>query len=164
MKKTYFVEIVMNNLGEMASNTRFLRCNIQAHNPDMATNKALSHYVHYYTGGDKGRFYVQCCWEVDVPKRELFEKHWRTIIKNSAIDESKADALLTWDVCNAGWSNPIIHYEPTKGGYMIQLHNHMEMAYDFKLFKGHTKAVYDKAVKWVKANTFRGDHYREPKL
>jgi len=80
--KTYFVEIVYQNEGKKFRGSQYLRCNIQAHDKDHAKQKALEHYVADYTGGDKGEFYVQCCWFEEVPTREILEKHWEAATKS----------------------------------------------------------------------------------
>lgn len=177
--KTYFVEIVFNNEDKYINKCQFLRCYVQAKDKEQASQKALDHYRPHYTAGDKGEFKVQCCWVVNVPTREIFEKYWKVVTnsyfpapvtagdfevigyRKSYLDETKKDVMSTWDACNAEWASPAVHYEPTKGGYMVQIHNYMNMPADFKFFKGSSKAVHDKAKKWVKENTFKGEYFRE---
>lgn len=148
-----------------------------AHDKDHATQKALEHYQPYYTGGDRGEFYVQCCWRVDVPTRELIEKHWKSAARSMCpmgvtdqegknigyryyqADKNKKEALETWDCCNSNWESPAVYYEPKKGGYIVAIHNHMCMSSEFMLFKGATTEVYKKAKKFVKDNTFKGDYF-----
>lgn len=177
--ETYFIEIVHNNEHKKMSGTRFLRCYVQADGEEEAKKKALDHYRPHYTGGENGEFRVQCCWTVNVPKREVFEKLWEEVTKSYFpkavygndlsdvigyrqifLDETLKDVLSTWDACNAEWANPVVHYEPTKGGYVVMIHNHMNMPCDLKLFKGETKEVYEQALKWVEENTFKGEYYR----
>ncbi len=179
--KTYFVEIVFNNENKFAFHgTRYLRCIVTAHDNDEAAYKALVHYNSYYTGGDRGQFYVQCNWVVDVPTREIIEMHWKNAMRSvfpmavndprsgktigydyHQLDKNKAAVLETWDCCNSNWAYPSVYYEPKKGGYVVALHNHMSMPSEFMFFKGNTAETYKKAKKFVKDNTFKGDYYKE---
>ena len=178
--ETYFVEIVFNNEDKFANKCRFLRCMVQAENKEESERKALDHYRHLYTAGDKGEFRVQCNWVVNVPKREVFAEHWEQITgsyfpkavhgndisdvigyRKVHLDETKEDVLSTWDACNAEWAADPVYYCPRRQAYIVQIHNHMNMPHDLIEFEGHTKEVYDVAMQWVKENTFHGDYYRE---
>lgn len=174
--KTFFVEIVFNNESQFMKGTRYLRCVVSARDKEEAEYKALVHYNPYYTGGDRGRFYVQCNWQVKVPTREIIEKHWKLASRSNAVmessgefgvskpyyfqaDKTKREVMETWDCCNTGWASPAVYYEPQKGGYVVALHNHMCVPSEFMFFKGNTAETFKKAKQFVKDNTFRGDYY-----
>jgi hypothetical protein len=169
--KTYFVQLVFNNKDLFVNHNRYLSAILQAKSKEHAEQKIKDHYKQYYTAGDNGYFHVQCNWRIDIPTREIIEKHWRKASGSTGvlrsgkdlhefqIDKTKKDVLQTWDCCNSAWASPAVHYSPEHNGYMVSLHNHMAMPSTFMLFKGSTKAVYDKAKKFVKDNTFKDDYY-----
>lgn len=173
--KTYFVQVVFNNEGKTMKGTRYLSAIVAAKSKEHAEQKILDHYRQYYTAGDAGRFYVQCNWAVHVPTRAIIEKHWKLATNAVAPmevgsfeaprthyfnpDVTKKDVMTTWDVCNASWASPAVHYNPSRGGYEVMLHQYMCMPSPFVFFKGGSKAAYDKARQFVKNNTFHGDYY-----
>ena len=175
--KTYFIELVFNNKWKKYPDTIYLRGIVSAKNLDLAKEKFLNLYKPYYTGGDEGEFKIQCAWEESVPTKEFAEKYWKTIC-NSVVPmrmgtsthdlgldyvtlfETKKDIISLWKNCNVRWASVPVAYNPKYGGYTISVHNHMMMENVVKVFKGNSKAVYDKARKFVKDNTFKGDYYR----
>lgn len=177
--KTFFIEIVLNNVNKKFKGNKFLRAIISAKDNDEAGEIALKYYQPHYTGGDTGEFYIQCNWEVHIPTREIIEKLWENASKSEGsipvtagesmetigyrkfqLDETKKDVLDNWDYCNCSWADPVVYYEPKKGGYVVALHNYMSTPFEFYFFKGVTKEIYDKAMKWVEDNTFHGDYYK----
>ncbi len=174
--KTYFVQLVFNNLDKFANRNRYLSAIVLAKSKEHAEQKIKDHYSQYYTAGDKGQYRVQCNWRIDVPTREIIEKHWkkasgsmavmntsgdfdRTEHRYFQVDKTKKEVLSTWDCCNCAWASPKVHFSPKHGGYVVSLHNHMTMPSVFMVFKGSTKAVYDKAKKFIKDNTLKTDYY-----
>lgn len=177
--KTFFVEIAFNNKDKFINHYRFLRGIVTAHDKAQAEQMVTDHFRPYYTAGDTGVFKVQCNWEVNIPTREIIEKRWKAATRSMGtipinapgyemniighrqfqLEETKEEVLANWDYCNCSWADPVVHYEPTKGGYVVSIHNYMALPSEFMFFKGTTNAVYRKALKWVKENTFAGDYY-----
>lgn len=178
--KTYFVEIIYNKDDQYINKSRYLRCYVQADSPEDAKKQATDHYAPICPVSENGVFKVQCCWVVNVPKREVFEQHWETITgsyfpegvrdndgivigyNKVPLDETLEDVLDTWDACNAEWASNPVYYNPQKQAYVVQIHNYMNMPHDLIEFEGHTKEVYDAALKWVEENTFHGTYFRKP--
>jgi hypothetical protein len=180
--KTYFIEIVFNNVDQTARYCRFPGGIVAAKSLEEAKQIVLDHYKPYYTAGDKGTFKVQCAWEVSVPTREIIEKHWKKasgaqmtmdVRDNSGTvigyryyhpDKTKKDVMENWDFCHCNWASPVVYFDPKKSGYVVAIHNFMCMPNELMLFKGNTATVYKKAKQWVKDNTFKGNHFRNIKL
>lgn len=177
--KTYFIELVFNNESKKYKGTMFLRGIIYAKNLDAAKEKFIKQYESCYTGGDEGEFKIQCAWEVKIPTREFAEKYWKAICFSVApmrvgtsdhdagydyvtIFKTKKDIIDLWRVCNVRWASVPVAYNPKYGGYTVSVHNYMMMEHVVKVFKGSTKTAYDKAIKFVKENTFKGDYYSTP--
>lgn len=179
MKKTFFVEIVYNNVDKFINHNTYLRCIVSAKDKAEAEKKAIDHYSPYYTAGDAGTFKVQCNWVVNVPTREIIERHWKAASNSKGsipinapgyeiktigyryfkMDKTKKEVLDNWDGCHSAWANPAVYFEPSKGGYVVAIHNYMAMPCPFVFFKGVTAERYKQAKQFVKDNTFRGDYY-----
>lgn len=179
MKKTFFVEIVFNNKDKFIGHNRYLRAVVTAKDKVEAETKVVAHYKHLYTAGDAGVFKVQCNWQVKIPTREIIEKHWRAATQAQGsmpvyapstkmeiighrefqLDETKKDVMANWDYCNSGWAEPPVHYDISRGGYVISIHNYMALPSPLFFFKGVTRETFKKATKWVRDNTFQGDYY-----
>lgn len=175
MKKMYFVQIVYNNENKFAVGCRFLSAYVMAKDKVEAEQIILNHYRQYYTGGDNGRFYVQCNWRINIPLRALIEKHWkkasmsRAGISDGNIEDphyhyfrpstSKKEVMADWDRCHISWADPVIHWDMSRGGYSVMIHSHMTMPTELVFFKGTTRAIYDKAKKFVKDNTLRQNYF-----
>lgn len=180
--KTYFIEIVFNNIDKTANHYKFPAGIVAAKSLEEAEKIVMGHYIPYYTAGDNGIFKVQCAWEVKIPTREIIEKHWKkasgsqmpmsvrdnggTIIgyRYFQPDKTKKDVMENWDLCHCNWATPVVYFDPKKSGYVAVIHNYMCMPNELMFFKGNTAAVYNKAKQWVKDNTFKGNHFRNIKL
>jgi hypothetical protein len=179
--KTYFIEIVYNKDDQYTNKSEYLRCYVQADSPEDAKKQATDHYAPICPISESGVFKVQCCWVVNVPKREVFEELWEKVTrsyfpkavhagsglgaigyKKVYLDETKKDVLSTWDDCNAEWASSPVYYNPSKACYIVQIHNHMNMPCNLIEFEGNTKEVYDAAMQWVEENTFKGEYFRKP--
>jgi len=173
--KTYFVEIAFNNENKYIDYYKFLRGIVSAKSKEEAEQKVVDHFKPYYTAGENGVFKVQCNWIVNIPTREIIEKHWRAATRSMGVihydgrdiskkwafqlEKTKKEVLENWDYGNCNWDEPAVYYEPRKGGYAVAIHNYMAMPSELKFFKGTTHAVYKKAKKWVRDNTFKGEYY-----
>jgi hypothetical protein len=179
MKKTFFVEIVFNNKDKFINHNRYLRGIVTAKDKAEAETKVVNHFKHLYTAGDAGVFEVQCNWQVKIPTREIIEAHWRAATRAQGsipinapgyeiktigyrhfqLDSTKKEVMASWDYCNIDWAEPTVHYDISKGGYVVSMQSYMAMPSPFVFFKGVTRETYKKALKFVKDNTFQGDYY-----
>jgi hypothetical protein len=177
--KTYFVEIVCNNKGKTHEGTHFLRAVIKAKNKEEAGTVALIHFQPHYTAGENGVYKIQCNWEVSVPTREIIEKHWKkasltdmpiAVHDNEGKtighryfkpDTTKEKVMRNWDIINYNWSNPVVYFEPLKGGYVVAVQCYMCMPCELRFFKGLTAETYKKAKQWVKDNTLKENYFCE---
>jgi hypothetical protein len=170
--KTYFIEISFNNENKFVNYNRYLRGIVSAKSKEEAEQKVVDHFKPYYTAGENGIFKVQCNWIVNIPSRDIIEKHWRNATRSMGVihydegnkrtfqlEKTKKEVLENWDYCNCNWNEPTVYYEPRKGGYVASIHNYMAMPSEFMFFKGTTNEVYKKAKKWVRDNTFKGEYY-----
>lgn len=172
----YFCEIVYNNNHKLITGCRYLRAYVMAKDKAEAEKIILDHYKPYYTGGDNGQFYVQCNWRVDVPLRTVVEKHWKKASMSTASipdgniedphyhyfrpDTTKKKVMDSWDRCDITWADPKIYWDMNRGGYSVMIHSYMTRPTELVFFKGHTKATYNKAVKFVKDNTLRENYFK----
>lgn len=178
--KTFFVELVFNNVNKNPFESKYLGGIISAKDKDEAEMIVLRHYLPYYTGGDRGEFYVQCNWEVKIPTREVIEDHWKKASNATAQvpdmydreghtigyryfrpETTKKEVLGNWDYCHCDWANPSVHYDISRGGYSVMIHNYMCTPSELVFFKGLTRNTYLKAKKFVKDNTFKGTYFRK---
>jgi hypothetical protein len=180
--KTFFVELVFNNEGKNPfKGGRYLGGIISAKTKEEAAQIVLDHYAPYYTAGDAGNYHIQCNWEVNIPTREIIEKHWKkamdaqipmavrapnvegTVLgyRYFPAEENKKEVMANWDNCHCNWANPAVHYDIDRGGYSVSIHNYMCMPNELTFFKGVTRETYKKALKFVRDNTFKGTHFRK---
>ena len=177
--KTFFIELVFNNTGKTMAGTCYPGGIITANDQQEAEQICKDHYRPYYTGGDNGRFYVQCSWQVHIPTREIIEKHWKKAsgaqmpmavrepnVDGKVIgyryfqsDKTKKEVLQNWDAGHCDWRSPAVYFDPEKNGYVVAIHNYMCMPNELQFFPGVTAQVFKKAKQFVKDNTFHGIHF-----
>lgn len=169
-KKSYFVEIVYNNIHKKYAGTRFLRAFVYATSEKEAKQIALDHYRPHYTAGENGQYYVQICRLESTPTRDFVERYYRNILKtrsggrhlqNYPAFKNKKEILEAWEYCRVEWADEPIAYIPQRGGYCVYIHPSMNMPQEVKFFKGHTKYIYDKAKAFVDENTIKENYFTE---
>ena len=179
--KTFFVELVFNNVDKFVSHNRYLGGIISAKTNDVAAQIVLDHYKSYYTASDNGTYKIQCNWEVKCPTREIIEAHWEKASMSELSlpinasgyefktigyryfrpDKTKKEVIHNWDYCHITWADPCVYFEPKKGGYVVAIQSYMSMPAELVFFKGLTRNTYLKAKKFVKDNTFKSTHFRK---
>lgn len=176
--KTFFIEICSNPHPTYIPGSTFLGGIVAAKDLD----RAKEIVTEYYSGRrvEGGRFQVQCAWKVSVPTREIIEKHWRKYLRSFArifdrdadgnpyrmrefeVNKTKKDVMDDWDRANISWDDVV--YVPQRRGYSVTVQGYMCMPCELSFFKGVTKTAYDKAKKFVKDNTFKGQMFTRSKI
>jgi hypothetical protein len=182
-KKTIFVQIVLNNKGQFNNENRYLSCLVYTDCEEKAKQIALDNYRHLYTGGEIGKYYVQCCWEKHIPTKKAYLSCLSEVFNNAKLSinrkndfsdsdnyhyfdryENTSEVSDDWKRIHVEWASEPVHYEPKNGCYVVSAHPYMSEQFPIKYFKGHTKEVYDEACKWVELNTFRKSYFPKYKI